>query len=234
MASSSRLELVDALRPVPDAGELTPVAEAWRPTSAEPTARLVGGVRRSESYLQRGPQRIAARDGLRAELDPDERVVVVVSGVRTELVGPGVVLLRADASAPGGWVASFDRRKAETQSADDGPDGSVRKRGTRKRSARRAVEEAADAAGTDTSSGAWARVAQALRDHDSAKAERALAELARSGDQKTRDAAELARAQLLVAEGRGARARATLERLATAGATPAIQSRAADLLAQSK
>jgi len=56
----------------------------------------------------------------------------------------------------------------------------------------------------------------------------------RSGDQRTRDGAELARAQLLVADGRGAEARPALKRLAASGATTAIKSRAADLLAQSK
>ena len=224
---------LDALHREPDAHTLTPSAEGWRSNSSEPATNAVGGVRRSESYLQRGRRRIAVRDGMRAELDANELAVVVVSGVRTELVGPGVVQLRADPGAPGGWVTSFDRWKAEEKSPGDDSERPARSRPTSKRSPRRAVAEAADAAGTDTSSGAWARVAQALRDHDSAKAEKALDELARSTDQKTRDAAELARAQLRVAEGRGT-ARGTLERLAASGATPAIRRRASELLEQSE
>lgn len=78
--------------------------------------------------------------------------------------------------------------------------------------------------------GPWARVAQALSAHDWARADDALGNLASSMDPATRDAADLARAELRIAHGGGAALRSDVQRLAQAGATALIRKRAAALL----
>jgi hypothetical protein len=80
--------------------------------------------------------------------------------------------------------------------------------------------------------GPWSRVSRALASKDWTTADRALAELGASLDPATRDAAELARAQLWMAHGNGERFRSTLERLARSGATALVRRRAAGLLEQ--
>jgi hypothetical protein len=75
---------------------------------------------------------------------------------------------------------------------------------------------------------AWATAATAMRAGDYAAAERAFGELARSNDPRTRDEARLARAQVLMAEGRTGQARAELSDLAASGATSLVRSRAAE------
>jgi hypothetical protein len=74
---------------------------------------------------------------------------------------------------------------------------------------------------------AWAAAADAMRAADYPRAEAAFAELTRSDDAHTRDAARLARAQVWVARGHLDDARAELEDLAANGATAALQARAA-------
>lgn len=74
---------------------------------------------------------------------------------------------------------------------------------------------------------AWAAAADAMRAADYPRAEAAFAELTRSADAHTRDAARLARAQVWVAQGRLTEARPELEDLAVNGATAALQGRAA-------
>jgi hypothetical protein len=69
-----------------------------------------------------------------------------------------------------------------------------------------------------------------MRTGDYPEAERAFGELARSNDPRTRDEARLARAQVLVAEGRSGEARTELTDLARSGATPLVQARAAEAL----
>ena len=81
---------------------------------------------------------------------------------------------------------------------------------------------------------AWHDAARALEQNDHARAERALAELGASPDQPTRDAAELARAQLWVSRGKPDQARPVLERLALRGATPLIRRRAAEILSSTR
>lgn len=76
----------------------------------------------------------------------------------------------------------------------------------------------------------WSAAADAMRAGDYASAERAFDDLARSPDARTRDEARLARAQVLVAGGRPDEARAELESLARAGATPLVRDRAAEAL----
>ena len=76
----------------------------------------------------------------------------------------------------------------------------------------------------------WQRAADALRDGDLPTAEAALAELENSHSLHDRQAAELARAQLLVRGGRAGEAIPTLQRLARDGDSPVIRSQAATLL----
>jgi hypothetical protein len=90
------------------------------------------------------------------------------------------------------------------------------------------VPSAAAAASTITSE--WQRAAAALRVGDLPAAEAALAKLEQSEDLRDRQAAELARAQLLVGRGRGEAAVPTLQRLAREGVSPVIRSRAASVL----
>lgn len=77
---------------------------------------------------------------------------------------------------------------------------------------------------------AWLRAATALRSGDRSAAEAALAELSRSPDAETRDAALLAQGELDASNGNTARARATFSRLAEAGATTFVRRRARQLL----
>jgi hypothetical protein len=78
--------------------------------------------------------------------------------------------------------------------------------------------------------GAWSRLAEALRDAKRVEARAAVAELVRSGDPATRDAALLVGAQLDLADGQRTRAATTLAELAERGATPVIRERARALI----
>jgi hypothetical protein len=78
--------------------------------------------------------------------------------------------------------------------------------------------------------GPWSRVAQAISDKDWTAADRALNDLSSDGDPSTRDAAELARAELAIARGRTGALRPLVERLARSGATGLIRKRALALL----
>ena len=76
----------------------------------------------------------------------------------------------------------------------------------------------------------WVVAAAAMRARDYAAAERAFANLATSGDAKTRDEARLALAQVQIADGRASAARAELVELAASGATPFVRKRAGEAL----
>ena len=76
----------------------------------------------------------------------------------------------------------------------------------------------------------WQRAAAALRGGDLSAAEAALATLERSDSLRDREAAELARAQLLVGRGLVAEATPTLQRLAREGGSAVIRSQAASML----
>jgi hypothetical protein len=69
-----------------------------------------------------------------------------------------------------------------------------------------------------------------MRDGAWDRAEHAFDDLTRSDSARTRDEARLARAQLWIAQGRVDDARAELQALASAGATPLVRKRAADAL----
>ena len=81
-----------------------------------------------------------------------------------------------------------------------------------------------------TSASEWQRAAAALQSGNLSAAEAALTKLAQSDDPSDRQAAELARAQLLVDRGRVAEATPTLQRLAREGGSAVIRSQAASLL----
>jgi hypothetical protein len=78
--------------------------------------------------------------------------------------------------------------------------------------------------------GPWTRVARALSASDWQQADAALVELMSTADPATRDAAELARAELFIAHGRGDALRPSVERLAHSGYSPLIRKRATRLL----
>ncbi|HVU04057.1 MAG TPA: hypothetical protein VHE30_19995 [Polyangiaceae bacterium] len=88
------------------------------------------------------------------------------------------------------------------------------------------------AAGDSDADGPWQRVSRALSHGEIAEADRHLVALARSSDGATRDAAELARAELWIAHGRAAEFRAVVQRLAEHGATALVRKRAAALLSR--
>jgi len=93
-----------------------------------------------------------------------------------------------------------------------------------------ALSSAASTASASAPENAWERAAVALRNGDLAAAEAALANLEQSDNLLDRQAAELARAQLLVKRGRAAEARSTLQRLARDGGSALIRSQAASTL----
>jgi hypothetical protein len=75
----------------------------------------------------------------------------------------------------------------------------------------------------------WQQAARALERHEHGEAERVLAELARKHPGAA-DAADLARAQVMITSGRATAARPLLERLAQTGTTETIRRRARQLL----
>jgi hypothetical protein len=93
-------------------------------------------------------------------------------------------------------------------------------------------ESPVDVASASTTSpeGPWKRVARALSVSDWTRADQALSELSSTADPATRDAADLARAELRIAHGEGTALRPELARLARSGATALIRKRAARLL----
>ena len=89
----------------------------------------------------------------------------------------------------------------------------------------------APSSGESTASASdWQRAAAALRSGDLSAAEAALAKISQSDLVRDRQAAELARAQLLARSGRVAEATPTMERLAREGSSPLIRAQAASAL----
>jgi hypothetical protein len=77
----------------------------------------------------------------------------------------------------------------------------------------------------------WQRAARALREQDAAKAEQALLEIEAGAAAGEREAAQLARAQLLSSHGRHSEATALLRELAAHGQSELVRSKARGLLA---
>ena len=76
----------------------------------------------------------------------------------------------------------------------------------------------------------WNEAAEAMRSGNYPRAERAFDELVRTGNERTRDEARLARAQVWIAQGRTTEARPELVGLAATGATPLVRKQAAEAL----
>jgi hypothetical protein len=77
----------------------------------------------------------------------------------------------------------------------------------------------------------WQRAARALREQDAARAEQALLEIEAGASAGEREAAQLARAQLLSSHGRHSEATALLRELAQHGQSELVRSKARGLLA---
>ncbi len=115
--------------------------------------------------------------------------------------------------------------------------GDERQVSARRDSAKSGVTERVEApaqTAAKVDSARWSRAAEALRANDTTRAREALGELSASSDPKTRDAADLARAQLDVAEGRGASAERVFERIASQGATEQLRAQAERALRKSQ
>lgn len=93
-----------------------------------------------------------------------------------------------------------------------------------------AAEKPSAAPPERTLSAAWARAAAALRQGDTAAAQRALDDVMALGDASERDAAALLQSQLWVQSGRSEQAAPRLRELAESGATPSIRRQASELL----
>jgi hypothetical protein len=131
--------------------------------------------------------------------------------VPAEAVATGSAPLHARATTSRDRVQANERTTLRAESEPEGP-----------------VAEAEPA--RIASDGPWGRVARALSASDWQRADAALVELARAADPATRDAADLARAELWIAHGHGDAFRPNVERLARDGYTPLIRRRAARLL----
>jgi hypothetical protein len=76
----------------------------------------------------------------------------------------------------------------------------------------------------------WKRAAEGLRDGDLTRADVALGELVRSGSSDEREAAQLARAQVLLRQGQSEEAERLLRSLQSSARSPLVRSQAAELL----
>ncbi len=97
----------------------------------------------------------------------------------------------------------------------------------------RAAMVRSPAAAASASTGDWQRAANALRSGELGTAEAALENLEKSNSPLDRQAAELAKDQLLVKRGMRAEATPTLQRLAREGGSEVIRSQAASMLQSS-
>jgi hypothetical protein len=78
----------------------------------------------------------------------------------------------------------------------------------------------------------WKRAAQGLRDGDFQRADAALKELRRSGNEADRESALLVQAQVLLAQGRKAEAQTLLKSLEGSARAPSVRRKSAELLAR--
>jgi hypothetical protein len=179
-------------------------------------------VESTDVYFEKNGVRHGVHDGLRETLAAGETGTIMLGDSQTRLPGPGVVEFRRRTQAGRGWRVSFSRARAKAaQSTTDAKGARVPGR-----------PASAQLPSAGSESGTWARVARALRDQDPTAAERALRQLIQEDDVETRQAAELALAQLQVAQGREEDAKTVLEKLSRSASAPIVRSRAADLLRQ--
>jgi hypothetical protein len=222
-----------AAQPTGAAASIASARENILPAVAAPAERSLAVVPQV-----RGPHgAVPLSEGLRIDLKEGETAHVELGDGRTsELRGPAAFEVRASSSEVSGWrlspiaaaradavIADPDERAAHAfeNGASPSPKGAEPERAI-------VVEKSANPKITR----AWARAADALRENDFADADRAFDELCRAPDAPTRDAARLARAQLWIANGRGAEVRPVLVDLAATGATALVRQRAAELLSR--
>jgi hypothetical protein len=209
------------------------------------TATAVPREPKPRAFLERESGRIAVVDGLRVELAPGESARIVgLSGELVELVGPRVLVIHEDVTSACGFRADDIGPQglvgAPPAASPISPRPIVAAQPTKSEPAARGLDADGDGDGKPASAmpsaatSAWARAAEAMRNGDVAGADQALADLDRSPDASSRDAARLARAELWLANGHALEARPVLAELAQSGATPLVRKRAQALLAGQK
>jgi len=202
-------------------GGVTLAAAAWVGHALPGIVRGMAAGSASERTLPAPPRRGApasVREPTKAEADSARAAAVAVFGDASEApVAPAHERTAARAGSP----ARLHAEAAPPAAAASGVAAVA--------PAPSEAPSMEEVAGT-TASGPWARVARALSASDWLRADEALVELSATSDPATRDAAELARAELWIAHGRGGALRASVERLSAFGATPLIRRRAARLL----
>lgn len=177
---------------------------------------------RAQAHVDRGGQRIVVTDRLRIRLAENEVATVTLGDAPVEVHGPKFVEFFAAADQASGWRMEFSPKEPDrSKTVEPAPSGSSQRFKPTLPSA--TLQSASERS-------AWQKAASALEQNDHRAAQRALSELEASREATTRDAARLARAELLIAENRISDARPLLERLAESGATPLIRRRAAELL----
>jgi hypothetical protein len=211
----------------PDTALLRTIVATAAPAGAAQVA-VLAGVR---GHVQ-GPRGVVAlADGARVELHQGESAkVMLADGSTSDLRGPCLVEFWSSTTEVGGWKVSYLPVASELNSIPAAAETPAPRKRRCDGQDVHCRASAAAAIADPRLDRAWARAAEALRREDFAAADQAFGDLERGGDGPTRDAARLARAQLWIAHGRGAAARAVLEDLSTTGATPLVRQRAAECL----
>jgi hypothetical protein len=175
--------------------------------------------------------------GVQYAVERDQTVLVSVDGERQTVVGPKLFELSLEVDRASGFRLyvtephAADRRPTEGSRLGGAPAATDRAELEPQRAT--SVQQApADLSATTPAPAlsGWARAATAMRQGDRATAERELLAIANSGTQQSRDAAELALAELWLAAGTPQRAAPLLLRLRETGATDHIRRRARELL----
>lgn len=187
------------------------------PTSAEQPASA-GGAPSELVYIERAGERVLLEPGVQYQIAQGEHITLVLAGQRQEIRGPKVLQVTLEADRAAGFRVHLSERAERPSVAAPGP-----VRGTGQSAISR---ESAD------SNDAWMRAAEALRRGDTAAAEAALERLSQSPRTATRQAAELALAQLWFSGGQRQRAKPLLVRLAEQAEAPVVRRRARELLAE--
>jgi hypothetical protein len=221
----------DALEPAQKPASAT----ANAPAAATPTA-----------YAETPRGKVRLTNGGRLQLGAGESArLAFADGSSSTLVGPCSVVFWSSLVDVGGWRLSHEEPVGSAPLKLDGDDAPAPLSSTPRAAPAPAARSAPQrtksssterlSSATSTNPGyavAWARAAEALQRGDFQAADGAFAELAHAQSSTTRDAAELARAQLWILHGRAAAVKPVLERLATVGSTPLVRKRAAECLAR--
>ncbi len=217
----------------------------------------------SRCFVQRAGRRTACVPSADLKLAPGEHAALMVDGVKTELVGPGVAHLSLEVKSgiwvsqfePQGWVPDLHAPRpahSTTDSSSTAGNPAIANTVTDRDALKpRALGPAAKqplplAPDADNASaapnatpaspldGAWSRAASALRRGDDFAARSALSEISRSSDPASRDAALLAQAQLDLASGSKDKAMPLLNQLARSGSTAFVRQRAQEIIVSGK